>query len=262
MTTFVLHSKGLPWHRRYATYFREGFLRHGIRVDVTDADTHQGGDVEILFGPNYWKKVENAGRPYLMVNRAFLGDHNDNVAIGWDGLNGRSRFCVTDIDEERWLKFVDPKTILGWREVGEYLLLMGQADLGRCGKWQSLNAWYQYIKQQVNENVIFRPHPGGPVPLSTHLRLARLAVTLNSTVSVKSIVAGVPTVAMDPGNPCWGICGHTLGEEKRPKRIPFLKYLAHCQWNWLEIKRGDFWDQLKVYEGQPLCDYRGEYEHH
>lgn len=212
----------------------------------------------MLFGPNYWVDLEQRGEPYLMVNRCFLGDHLDNLAIGWNGLNGRAQYCVEAIDPARWQRWISPSDLQPWRDTGDYLLLCGQADLGRCDRYPGLKEWYEEIRTSTREEIVFRAWPGPreSVPLESQLSRAKLAVTLNSTVSVKTLIAGVPTITMDAGNPAHAICGHTLEAVRRPERIPFLQYLAHCQWHFTEIEDGSFWEQLKARRGPRLFEWQ------
>lgn len=264
MKVYIHANKAIQWHKRYSQYLITGFARHGITAEVTaSAGREKDCDVAVLLGPNYWKQVERSGGAYLFVNRVLLSKHpkhvNDVVAISWDGFNGRGTFCVDDIDRKRMERFIDPcRDMLGWRKQGEYLLLCGQADTGRCGLYGSTSEWYTYVQDTTNEKVVYRPHPnqgGGRVPLRTHLHLARAAAVLNSTVAVDALLAGVPVVSFDEGNPVHAVTGHTLAETVRPNRLPFLDYLAHCQYFYSEIESGLFWDRLNPKRGNRLCEY-------
>ena len=261
----AIHANpGVQWHRRYAEYFLRGFAKHGISAAVTQsAGRERDVDVAVLFGPNYWKQVERSGEPYLLVNRVLVSKHpkhvNDVVAISWDGFNGRGTFCVGDRDHSKRLdRFISPsKDIAGWRKEGEYLLLFGQADLGRCGRYGSTSEWYNYVQDTTNETVVFRPHPnqGARIPLRTHLHSARAAAVLNSTAAVDALLAGVPVISFDEGNPAHALSGRTLADTRYPNRIEFLTYLAHCQYFYAEIESGLFWDQLNPKRGPRLCEY-------
>jgi len=261
MTVTIHANKGLAWHRRYAEFFRSGFARHGIFPQVTHKDTRQS-EIAVLFGPNYWKKIERDGGMYIMVNRVLISKNpqhvHDVVALSWNGFNGRGTFCVDDIEKGRIEKFINPsKDVAPWRKSGDYLLLCGQADLGRCGKYASLTEWYDYVNGTSAEPVLFRPHPihGPRVPLATHFHMARAAAILNSTVAIDALLSGVPVISFDEGNPVHAITGHTLAETVMPDRMPLFKYLAQCQYFYSEIESGKFWDQLHPMRGPRLCEY-------
>jgi len=260
----AIHANpGVKWQRRYADLFVRGFAKHGLSAEVTQSSGRERDcDVAVLFGPNYWKQVERANQPYLMVNRVLVSRNarhvHDVVAISWDGFNGRGTFCVDGADAGRLHKFINPSAdVAGWRKEGEYLLLCGQADVGRCGRYGSTQEWYKYVENTTNEQVLFRPHPnnGARVPLATHLHLARAAAVLNSTVAIDALLAGVPVLSFDEGNPAHAIAGHTMADTQYPDRLKFLAYLAHCQYFCDEIENGYFWERLNPKRGKRLCEY-------
>lgn len=263
MLDVTIHANsGISWHKRYAKLFQMGFRYHGIEAKVSPKGYRQS-DISVLFGPNYWKRIERDGGTYLMVNRVLISTNpqhvHDVVALSWNGFNGRGTFCVDDYSSDKRLSmFIDPvKDVKTWRKSGDYLLLCGQADLGRCGKFASLGEFYNYVKGTAAEPVVLRPHPsqGQSVPLQTHFHMSRAAAVLNSTVAVDAMLAGVPVISFDEGNPVHSIAGHTLAETMTPDRMPLFRYMAHCQHFAHEIGSGDFWEQLWPIEGPRLCDY-------
>jgi hypothetical protein len=253
MKVVVHHQVGIKWHKRYLEYFTEGFRKHGIRVTASSNPNTEPCDVAVLFGPNYWKNIERTHPQYLMVNRKFIGDVNDVVTIGWNGLNGRGVFCVDEVNPKRLRRHIfdiDP-----WREpVNGHTLLLGQFDVGRCGKYTTLEEWYRYVRSSTGDSIAFRAWPGGR-SLSLDCVGARMAVTLNSTVAIETVLLGIPTVTCDEGSPAWPICAHHLGHVKRSdNRLQWLEYLSNCQWEYHQIKNGDFWRQLWPIKGPRLCD--------
>lgn len=261
----AIHANvGTPWHKRYAAYFMKGFKQHGIDAHIAHSNFRDSADdVAVVFGPNYFKNVERNGLPYIMVNRVLLSTHprhvNDVVAISWDGFNGRGTFCVDDITPGRLEKFINPqKDVAGWRKEGEYMLLCGQADVGRCGKYSTVGEFYRYVEATTNEQVVFRPHPNfgaGRPPLRTHLNSARVSCVLNSTVAVDSLLAGVPVISLDEGNPVHAAASHVISDTVFPDRLPFFRYLAECQYFYGEIENGYFWERLNPKRGERLCEY-------
>lgn len=253
----AIHCKPhVKWQRRYLDFFQTGFRRHGIRTVVTDSERPEAGvDFAVLFGPNYWKRLERSLPKFLMVNRKFIGDVNDNVAISWNGYNGLGVFCVKEVRETRLRRHqfrIDP-----WRAVDEgHVLLLGQYDLGRCGRYASLQEWHNHVRASTGDPILFRAWPGNS-PLKSDCKGARCAVSLNSTVAIETVLIGLPTVAMHEQSPAWPVCAHHLGHVHRSdNRIQWLEYLANCQWHHQEIENGDFWRQLYIGpEDQPrLCD--------
>lgn len=260
----AIHANtGAQWHKRYAAFFVKGFAQHGIAVRVTNETRRDpADDVAVVLGPNYFKGVERAGLPYLMVNRVLISTRarhvNDVVAISWDGFNGRGTFCVEEITPGRLELFINPANdVAGWRKDGEYLLLCGQADVGRNGKFGTMPEFYRYVEGTTNENVVFRPHPnmgGNRVPLRTHLNSARVSCILNSTVAVDSLLKGVPVISLDEGNPAHAVASHAIAETVFPDRLPFFEYLAECQYFYSEIESGYFWERLNPKRGARLCE--------
>ena len=80
----------------------------------------------------------------------------------------------------------------------------------------------------------FRKHPAGVNP--TARPLARdwddvaLAITLNSSIGIDAVIAGIGTVVMDSGG---------MAFDARPHRRPWLEWLCWTQWSWNEIRSGE-----------------------
>ena len=165
MVNVVVHANPqIEWHRRYADFFISGFRKLGVDVTVSTSKKRLAGcDVAILFGTNLWKDVEKAGGDYIHVNRKFFGSDkksiDDVVALGWNGLNGRGTFCVDDITPDRLSGFLNSEEIKNWKTGGKQILLCGQADLGRCTKYNTLDEWYHYVRTLTDIPIKFRPHP-------------------------------------------------------------------------------------------------------
>lgn len=254
MKVVIHYQQGIKWQRRYLDFFVEGFRKHGIRaIATTTPHALPDSDVAVLFGPNYWKSIERQHPQYLMVNRKFLGDVNNNVTISWNGFNGRGQFCVDEINPKRLARHVFQ--LEPWKEpTNGHTLLLGQFDVGRCGKYATLQEWHSHVKSNTGDKILFRAWPGG-APLAQDCRGARMAVSLNSTVAIETVLLGLPTVTCDEGNPAWPICAHHLGHVHRSdNRLAWLEYLANCQWHYHQIKNGDFWRQLWPPRGPRLHD--------
>ena len=111
--------------------------------------------------------------------------------------------------------------------------------------------WYDQVDADC-----FRPHPAGDnptgLPAIKDWHDVGLAVTLNSSIGVDTVMQGIPTVTMDGAAMAWDVTSHTIPEERfyeelgkangfaaiRPDRRPWLEWLAWTQWHWDEIRDG------------------------
>lgn len=258
MESYAIHAKPAGWQKKYAGHIKEGLSKHGINASITKS-THKVSDISFILGPNYWKEIESKGN-YVMFNRKFLGfgtkDAHENVAISWDGFNGRGTFCVTDTDEKRLHRYVKDEEILDYKEnMGGVNLLCEQYDLGRNTSWKNINEFYDYIYTQYS-NVAVRkkisPENVGveiwKQQILKELEDVKTAHVLNSTVSTELTVFGVHVASHDIGDPCYALKGN------KDKRMELLTYLAHCQWHYSEINNGEWWDKLKNKTGPQLYE--------
>lgn len=91
---------------------------------------------------------------------------------------------------------------------------------------------------------------GSVVPWSRDLDNAYCTVTYTSGLAVDSIVAGVPTVACDPGNFAWDISTNFVEDIENLKLAKseqvhqWLEQLSMCQWHVDEMKNGTAWEHL------------------
>lgn len=89
----------------------------------------------------------------------------------------------------------------------------------------------------------FRGHPAGDNPTGLPRVLdwenVGMAITLNSSVGVDAVIAGVPTVTMDEGAMAWDVAGHDQLEFVTPDRRPWLDWMSWTQWHWDEIQDGE-----------------------
>ena len=265
MLNISIHiNPSIPWHKRWVTFFLNGFKKHDIDATVTSSRTRLPNcDIAILFGPNAWKAIENDKRPYIMVNRKFMGEEKhvagDIVALSWDGFNGKGYHCVKDISPDRLNKFIKPdEDIKEWKPMGNTFLLCGQADIGRSTTYKYLTDWYKNVKNSTKEPIRFRSHPTQAKinKLEDDLVDVKAAITLNSLVSVEILMEGIPVITMDECSAVYGVTGHTMDDIKYPDRLKLLQHLAHCQWHYTEIIDGSFWEQLYPQSGERLMDYR------
>ncbi len=247
----------------------QGFTLLGMNPYITNRTYDIDADIAVVLGPNCWVRVQDqrniTGKPYLMVNRCFYGEYNDNVAIGWNGMNNRGDYC-TDVQFTDQMKLrtysVFPYIREPWAPVDGGLLLCGQHS-AHSTRFGSVQQYYDYSMDQAGKhypgaNVYFRPHPTEaiapyklkpPPRTETNRRpLVFQAITLNSTVAVELVVEGIPVCALDEGNPVLPVASHSVEEVFIPAHAQahaLLTRLAWSQWHVSEIKQGLFWQLLQ-----------------
>lgn len=262
----AIHANQIEWQQRYARHTVEGLRRHGIRTFVTSSTTRQLCDIAILMGPNAWQNIERVGKPYLMFNRKFVGNDprvvHENCAIGWNGFNGYGTFCVDEVDPSRLKNYITEEEFLPWHK-GKNIIYCEQSNVGRAEEFKTLQQYYNYVKKYAG-NVVFRRKPIGEENISYEgvknsllKQNPKVLVNLNSTLSLDCLIAGIPVISLDKGDPVYAITGHDINQEPNyPDRLPLFQYLAHCQWTESEIKSGKFWDHIYPKRGIKLHEVK------
>lgn len=227
----TIHAEpNIDWHIRGAARFLEGLYAIGLEARVSSSRVRES-EIAILLGTTCWRNIETDGR-YLLVDRASWGDP-EYVSLVWDGHGRRGNHMVPMDLGNRWGRIgceVQP-----WRD-GQKIVLCGQTETW-SPHYRSLTDWYDQV-----DATHFRGHPAGDNPTG----LPRwqtwddvgLAVTLNSSVAVDAVMAGIPTVTMDGAAMAWDVTAHTQ-EIIKPDRRPWLEWLAWTQWHWDEIREGE-----------------------
>lgn len=196
-----------------------------------------------------------------MVESAFLW-RGKYYQVGWGGVAGHADFNTsvrTPLDRS----FAIGLPVKKWRlRPDGPVVVIGQ--LPRDVQVQDVDhvAWCRatvaYYRAQ-GLPVIFRSHPKIDTPatygvdaryhdtrpLAEVLEEARAVVTWNSTTGVESVLAGVPTVALDRGAMAYPVAGNdldALGET--PCRAAWLARLAYSQWTLDEMRAGLPWRHL------------------
>ena len=190
---------------------------------------------------------------------------------------------LQDVDAKKRLETLDVQWA-GWRNNPDghilvALQLPGDASL----RGADINDWALRtildIRQNTGRFVVVRNHPlssqrafadheelarklllagvqnirfsdGAEVPWSDDLQNAYCTVTYTSGLAIDSVVAGIPTIAYDPGNFAWSISSHSAGEIDAVKMVSddkvsaWLKKLAGCQWSQAEMRDGTAWQHL------------------
>ncbi len=248
---------------QHAKAMRDGLKRHGISCGiVSQFPANPRTDTVICWGWRIGQQQARMGRRVLVMERGYIGDRFAWTSLGWNGLNGRATFGRREDGGERFRAHHADLMKL-WRTGGDYVLIAGQvpgdaALAGRC-----LRGWYEQQAQRAAVYwlpVKFRAHPlayrrGGvfDVPgaesiggeLADNLQRAALVITYNSNTAVESILAGVPTVAVDAGSMACGVALPDLPKTlavPEPDRLTWAHRLAWNQFTLAEIESGFAWE--------------------
>jgi hypothetical protein len=238
----VIHCKlAIPWQPVRAKYFAEGFERRGIPYTITDSPVRtDSSSVPLLLGTSRWKTIEADGGDYLLVDRCSFGDTDKYVSLVWNGHGRRGNHRVpAEVDGSRWEAM--GHELKPWQPRGSRIVLCGQTET-YSPHYQTLEEWYRDVPATN-----FRKHPSGENP--TGLPDAAdfedsIAVTLNSSIGVKCVLAGIPTITMDEGAMAWDVTGHSLDDIRMPDRTFWAWRLAWTQHSDDEIREGKLWDWL------------------
>lgn len=226
----------IPWQAWRASVFRDGFERIGVPVEVTsDRFRHDG--VPVLLGTTLWRGIERDGGEFLLVDRCSFGDTEKFVSLVWNGHGRRGDHRVPEnFDASRWEKH--GVKLKPWRESGDRVLLCGQTET-YSPHWDKLEDWYAGFRWQATH---FRPHPAGinptTLPIAKTLDDVGRAITLNSSIAVQAVMAGIPTECWDEGSMAWDVAGRACD------RLPWCHWLAWTQWSDDEIREGIPWAYL------------------
>lgn len=238
----------------------EGFKRHGLKPNMLQVGQAQPCDLAVCWGVK--KKAEMAsGRRCMVLERGYVGDRLGKwTSCGFDGLNGRADFRNAGMDSSRWDALLAQHMEPWFDGGGEYVLVMGQVAGDAALQGVNIDAWAVQVMRQIQARglpVRFRPHPLGlngrtsAFPqangtLQEALERAMWVVTFNSNSGVDSVLAGVPTVAMDRGSMAWGVTGRIPHlQPPTPDRDVWAAEIAWTQWTLEEIRKGDAWDHLR-----------------
>lgn len=234
----VIHcNPNIPWQPIRAAYFAEGFRAAGIDYEITaDRFRHDDG-FPVLLGTSMWRCIERDGGEFLLVDRCSFGDTERFVSLVWNGHGKRGDHRIPqNYDASRWERYGVP--LGGWSKGYDRVVLCGQVET-YSPHFESVDAWYSTVTATH-----FRPHPASQnfsqLPTAYDLDNA-LAVTLNSSVAVKAVMQGVPTVAMDEGSMAWDVTGHSPNEFRTPDREAWCHWIAQTQFTDEEIRQGDLW---------------------
>ena len=260
------------YHQPHATpqltAFADGLRQHGIEPacrNLGARDAMVDADLAVCWGARHEELFERqraAGSHFLILERGYVGDRLTWTSARFDGLNGRGWTPPAPDGGERWREYF-ADLMQPWRLPceGKHVLLAGQVRGDAACRGVDLPAWYAEVAREAPGlwawPLRFRPHPhpaaindrvrGVPVlegDLADALAGAALHVAWNSNTGVDAVMAGVPTVALDPGSMAWPVAAHSLDGMVVPDRAAWGRDLAWSQWQLEELVSGAAWDFL------------------
>lgn len=206
----------------------------GLRTFRTES-RQRVSDIAILLGTTCWRQVEATGR-YLLVDRCSFGNTDEWVSLVWNGHGRRGNHCVPVDRGKRWDTIGVP--VMDWQESGTRHVLCGQTE-SYSPTWQNIQSWYDSVRPFATH---FRPHPAGnnptELPSISDWHDVGIAITLNSSVGVDTVLRGIPSVAMDEGSMAWDVTSWNACHVVTPNRRNWLEWLAWTQWHHDEIRAG------------------------
>ena len=244
--------------------FAAGLVRHGIAPAFATRGMAVDCDLAVIWSHKETAVIDRqraAGRDYLVLEQGFVGDRARWTSAGFNGLNGRADFVNKGSPPDRWHGlFAD--LMRPWRVQGsgQYILFLLQVPGDAAISMVDYAPWVARTIRALETlhglPVFVRHHPVGRFPQISHpeikgdlvaaLENAEFAVTFSSTAAVDAVLAGVPTITMDPGAMAWPVTGHDLAvQPPRAPREQWAHDLAYAQWADFEMRRGACWDHLK-----------------
>jgi hypothetical protein len=251
--TIIVHAGHHEHQQVAAKHMVAGLERHGLTVRWNE---HRPCDVAIVWGGKQRERVVGEAGHVLVMERGHVGDRMAMTSCGWDGLGRRGHYPRATDGGARWRARYHA-LMAPWTERVGYVLVIGQVDGDAALGGLDVARWRVEIEQALvarGHVPKFRPHPVMARPrrsLAEDLSGAELCVTYNSTTGVEAVLAGVPTVTLDPGAMAWPVTVHELeAPPLRPDRTAWAADLAWTQWTLEEIANGDAWAALEpVREG-------------
>jgi hypothetical protein len=241
----VLHyNPAIPWHTRVAPRVATGLRRCGIPHVATISRERISPAPAILLGTSFWRAVEATG-PFILLDRCSFGSPDQFMTLVRDGHGRRGDHRVPDrIDGSRWERFCVP--VSPWRSGGTRTVLCGQIETW-SPHYRSVAEWYGTVAGACTH---FRRHPASRRPAPFGLpeifdwNDVGKVVTLNSSVAIDAVLAGIPTVTLDEAAMAWDVTGHAPDITVTPDRRSWLHWLAWTQWTHDEMEEGSPWPRF------------------
>lgn len=249
MKVSLAPMRRLDHHLHFLGLLGQGLARHGVEIGWCNGTPT--GDFVACWGWHQGSLFKQKGYPVLVMERGYLGDRFKWTSVGWNGINGNADFKTEGVAADRKERWADD--MLPVRDItdsGE-VVIMGQMQADSSVRHINLAVWYQQAADAIRDASYepkFREHPGvfWSGDLVDELGDCAGVVTFNSTSAVKTVMAGIPTVAMDPGSMVYDLVSRELPFEQptQRKRSSWLKRMAYCQWTEEELASGEAWEHI------------------
>ena len=252
MRSFIYARKGQPHQYRVMAALSQGLAKHGIECMVRDNYTGaEQADFLVWWGDKVPEHLMK--KPRLILEAGYIngqsGDYHQDrlryVSAGWNGLHGRADPGALGCPPDRFDAI--GVSLRPWRTDGEYILVCEQHP-GDAVAPQDRDWWAPMAAMALRHDipVKVRPHPlcaPDMKPLSESLENAKLCLTWSSTCGIQSVIAGVPTIALDLGSMARDVSEHHMTlAPVCPDRQQWANDLAYRQWTHRELESGDAWE--------------------
>jgi len=232
--------------------------------------------------------VINEAKCFLVIETPLLGrkmvESHLHYRIGVNGfLNNAGQFILQNCPDDRLAKLEIQWP--GWQNDNRdnivlLLQLPGDASLRGINIYEWATHAVKKIRKFSNRPIRVRTHPshtpkegdefhqfvynvamvpdsnvtfslGKEMPLEEELSKAFCTVSFSSGSSIDSVLAGVPTIACDPGNFAFDVSSNYLDRVEDPLKantqqvVQWLSNLAYSQWTAEEMENGIAWQHLR-----------------
>lgn len=237
-----------PHYRRDA--FAAGLRACGYDVRFGPPQTYDVDTVYVSWNRyaehhDYCTRLERAGGTCLVAENGYIGTDVDGrqfYALARHAHNGAGQWPSGG--PERWDALgVDLKP---WRADGGHILVAPNRTFGMPGLAMPLD-WparvVRHLREVTKREIRVRPHPGNDPPrrpLERDLEGCWAVVIWASSVGVKALIQGVPTIACSPFWIMKSAAGVLEQVELPPMldRLPAFHRLSFAQWAVPEIASG------------------------
>jgi hypothetical protein len=216
--------------------------RLGGEYQLRDQYVSPGTDLVVQWGFKPTRGLMAAiaqGIPYVILDLGYIDDgRTSRFSVSLNGFHGLAMRDPKVLDRP-------PRPAPGyydWKGDGERVYVIGQMPNDQSLRGQDIDAWMGRTASAASEvwglPVVKRPHPKmlnpwepQPEPLDEVFKDAHVVITWTSTTAVQSVLAGVPTIAMHPGNMAYPICASDLRIVRSPARVGWIHELSWREWD-------------------------------
>jgi len=237
---------------------------------------------------NCKRRIVNNGKPFVCIETPLIGRGpvSDILEDQWYriGVNGflsdTGRFFRQNQNypSDRWEKIADKLKVQlkPWKEDGNYIVvalqLPGDASLRGINITEWAASTVEELRNYTDRQIIVRtPQLDREFDKENILRITRVdgvalqqgtrdnlfqtldnayaTVTYSSGFGIDSVIRGVPTIAMDPGNFAYSLGNNKLSQienlVRSNDREQWLNKLSYAQWSRKEVKDGRAWNHIR-----------------